>query len=483
MQAKHMNHRRSICCSRTILKKVFIIFAFLLSGSCAQHSVEQQAMPSNIKISANQRFFQYLDERPFFWLGDTAWLLFKRLDREQTGDYLSDRRRKGFNVIQVMLIHSVSDTNFQGDSALVANNIAQPNITPGLNSGNEEQYDYWDHVDYVIKLAAEMNIWVALVPVWGTAVAEAGITAEQIKPYIEFLAERYRGMPNIVWLNGGDTDGDDNTDVWQVIGSTLKARAPNQLISFHPRGSRMSSQWFHNSDWLDFNMFQSGHRHYEQKPNKKSLPFGPDNWKYVAIDYAKTPIKPTLDGEPSYEEIPYGLHDTSLPYWSAKDVRRYAYWSVFSGAAGFTYGHNSVMQFYDPNDQQNKAFGPKSHWRDALDAEGATQMQYLKSLMLSYGYYDRRPASEIIVNQGDKYQYLAATRGNRYAMVYAYSGQEIKLYMDRLPCGKCAASWFDPRSGKHYSVGQYSNVGIVSFFPPGSAKEGEDWVLVLSAID
>ena len=63
-------------------------------------------------------------------------------------------------------------------------------------------------------------------------------------------------------------------------------------------------------------------------------------------DYHKLPTKPTLDAEPIYEGIPHGLHDTLAARWTANDVRRYAYWSVFAGACGYTYGHNSVMQFH-----------------------------------------------------------------------------------------------------------------------------------------
>lgn len=62
-------------------------------------------------------------------------------------------------------------------------------------------------------------------------------------------------------------------------------------------------------------------------------------------DYGKKPAKPVLDGEPSYEWVVQGLHDKKQPYWKAADVRRYAYWNVFAGAAGHTYGHNSIMQF------------------------------------------------------------------------------------------------------------------------------------------
>jgi hypothetical protein len=50
--------------------------------------------------------------------------------------------------------------------------------------------------------------------------------------------------------------------------------------------------------WLDFNMFQSGHRRYDQDDTPGAK--GEANWRYVNEDYAKEPPKPTLDGEPSY---------------------------------------------------------------------------------------------------------------------------------------------------------------------------------------
>ena len=57
------------------------------------------AMPGplpRLSVSANHRFLQQADGSPFFWLGDTAWLLFSRLDRTDTRRYLDDRQAKGF---------------------------------------------------------------------------------------------------------------------------------------------------------------------------------------------------------------------------------------------------------------------------------------------------------------------------------------------------------------------------------------------------
>ena len=69
-----------------------------------------------------------------------------------------------------------------------------------------------------------------------------------------------------------------------------------------------------------------------------------DNWRFVERSMAMEPMKPVIDGEPVYEEIPHGLHDENELLWKDYDVRRYAYWSVFAGAFGHTYGHNSIMQ-------------------------------------------------------------------------------------------------------------------------------------------
>ncbi|MBM3882187.1 MAG: DUF4038 domain-containing protein [Verrucomicrobia bacterium] len=69
------------------------------------------------------------------------------------------------------------------------------------------------------------------------------------------------------------------------------------LITYHPRGPGLSSDYFHQADWLDFNMFQSSHAARDH-----------DNGLYARRDYDLKPAKPTLDGEPRYESIPVGFY-------------------------------------------------------------------------------------------------------------------------------------------------------------------------------
>lgn len=77
-------------------------------------------------------------------------------------------------------------------------------------------------------------------------------------------------------------------------------------MTFHPRGRTTSATWFNNAPWLDFNMFQSGHRRYGQRFGDGDYPIEEnteeDNWRFVERSLSMKPMKPVIDGEPIYEE-------------------------------------------------------------------------------------------------------------------------------------------------------------------------------------
>lgn len=458
-------------------KKILHILVGLFTTGMLQAQVN--ALPS-LKISANKRFFQTTDGKPFFWLGDTGWLLFIKCNRQEAVQYLQTRKEQGFNVVQVMVLHGLSAKNVYGDSALSNMNVAKPAVTKGKDFSDTAAYDFWDHVDFIVDEAAKRGIYMAMVPVWGSNVKSGKVNIKQAEAYAKFLATRYKSKNNIIWLNGGDIKGTDGLDVWKVIGNTLRKKDTRHLITFHPRGRNSSSEWFHTESWLDFNMFQSGHKTYAQDTSgNENLHYGEDNWRYVDMDYKMAPVKPTLDGEPSYENIPYGLHDSLLPRWKDADLRRYAYWSVFAGGAGFTYGENAIMQFHTVKDADAN-FGVNKNWKETIHAPGAYQMQFLKKLMLSENYFDRVPAQEIIAdNTQDKYNRILATKGKKYAMVYTYTGRNFKVDLSKLNFSVLKTAWFNPSDGTEVYSANYKGKGIVEFDPPGDPADGNDWVLVI----
>lgn len=460
------------------MKKLLIaIYSAILLFACT--SEKEYPEPSGmLQISENGHYFMDGKGNPFFWLGDTGWILFNKLTREEACHYLDVRTEQGFNIVQVMVIPTVTTSNIYGDSALVNGNVSRPVVTEGNSFENPEEYDYWDHIDYVIEEAAKRRIYVALVPVWGINMRAGLVNVEQGRSIGQFVAKRYRDVTNIIWINGGDDYGSDSTSVWNAIGESLREYDPNHLITFHPYGRTQSSWWFHDTGWLDFNMFQSGHRRYDQDDTPHN--YGEDNWRYVQTDFNLLPTRPTLDGEPSYENIPQGIHDLTQPRWKDDAVRRYAYWSVFAGSAGHTYGHNSVFPFISPNDRF-PGIDPQDYWTEGIKAPGAQQLIHLKNLMLSHPYFERIPDQSLVNDgcQGERYDYIIATRGNTYAFLYTYNGKKIAVNMGKIEGKKVNASWYNPRNGETIKIGKFANTGVQEFDPPGKVENGNDWVLIL----
>jgi len=94
-----------------------------------------------LKVSQDHHFLVTDSGRPFFWLGDTAWELFHRLNREDADRYLQNRSRKGFTLIQAVVLAEISglaDTNPYGQLPLIDNDPTRP---------NEE---YFKHVDWIV---------------------------------------------------------------------------------------------------------------------------------------------------------------------------------------------------------------------------------------------------------------------------------------------------------------------------------------------
>lgn len=371
-----------------------------------------------LRVSDNHSYFLNGDT-PFFWLGDTAWLIFTNISEEDAYLYLKNRADKGFSVIQACLVYAAPE-------------MADINKMP-VGRYDVEASEYWEHCDRVIRMAEDLGLYMALLPSWGSLLKNNIINSENALKYAAFLAERYADYENIIWVLGGDIKAAGYEEIYNIMANVFKEKNRDKLIGFHPFGRCSSTQWFKDAKWLDFNMFQSGHRRYDQcemgawddNGNNTSY-YGEDNWKYVEHD-RRLSDKPTLDGEPSYELILQGLHDASQPYWMAKDVRRYAYWSVLAGAAGHTYGDNSVMQFFT-GAKEGASYGAKEYWRTAMHHDGSGQMRYLKELMLSVDYVNGAKADELLVSgQKEKYERVSVFAGKDFLIAYSFLGKAFVI--------------------------------------------------------
>ncbi|QMW04620.1 glycoside hydrolase family 140 protein [Spirosoma foliorum] len=454
---------------------------------------------AQLKVNSNHRSFQDEKGKPFFWMGDTAWELAHRLDRQETETYLETRRRQGFNVIQVVALPFANEVdnkkpNRYGDFPFVNDNPDQLAITPGNNPNDAAQYDYWDHVDFVIQTAARKGLYIALSPVWGDHVSphwspKGVIFNEQnARSYGKYWGSRYANQWNIIWVLGGDCplvyEKDkrhyDDRPVWRAMAAGIEEGegAKHHLMTFHPKGGKSSSEYFQQDNWLDFNAFQSSHGAR-----------GTDAWNWVTRDLALKPTKPTLDMEPCYEDHPVNPWDGKWTrqrgYFNAYDIRTRLYRSVFAGMSGFTYGHHQVWQFLDTTRFIPLSVGDTIiGWKQALHAEATGQIQYLKQLMLSRPYFSRVSDQSLIRSvKGTDYRDLvmaARDSAGTYIMVYLPQRAPVTVDVTTIPGSQKQAWWFDPRTGKAIPDRSGRFTGVVTFTPPSQPSAlATDWVLVI----
>ncbi len=469
-------------------KWAYLILGFLTLNGLVACSNSKDTL--QLSITEDQRYFNTSEGEPFLWLGDTAWELFHALTREEASYYLENRAEKGFTVIQAVVLAELDGLN-------------KPNSygdTPFLD--NEKQTineAYFEHVDYIINEAERLGLFVALLPTWGDKVAKVYkydqpiFTKESAYTFGKFLSDRYVDKP-IVWVLGGDRNitTPEVKEIWQQMAMGIQAGASsNQLMTFHPSGGMSSAKWFHQDNWLSFNACQSGH-------TRKFDPV----YLYSNEHRALLPQKPFINMEPAYEDIGInfwlyrnpearGLKredyiaedglviDKSLyaeGCFNDHDVRVGAYWTLLTGAAGYTYGNNAVWQMFKPHGNTN--LPALYYWKEALERPGAQSMRYVAKLFTEYPLSSFEPAQEFITSENhmdSTYVVCAVGKEKDFALLYFPSGGRCKINCNDLEL-KGDLIWFDPRNGERKPSSLTSTQGELNLQAPSS----KDWVLILN---
>jgi hypothetical protein len=439
-----------------------VLFLSVLPGK-AQH----------LRVSENQRYLVKADGTPFFYLGDTAWELFHRLNREEADLYLQNRADQGFTVIQAVVlaeINGLRDPNPYGEVPLLNEDPTTPNEK------------YFEHVDYIVSKAEELGLTIGMLPTWGDKIFKNtwGVGPEifnmsNTRAFGTYIGKRYKDR-QIIWILGGDRNPRHEQDVavWRAMAEGIVAGAGDGdqdkvMMSYHPQPKEGggSSTWFHNDAWLDFNMFQTGHCR-DTKVYEK-----------ISHDYSLSPTKPTMDAEPIYEDHPVCFNAKELGYSEAHDVRRAAYQDLFAGAHGHTYGCHDIWQMY--SQERQPINGPRRTWKEALDLPGAQQMAHVRALMESRPILVRVPDQTLVREAYTGAERIQATRGEAYAFIYSTAGKPIEVNMGIISGRQVNATWYDPRTGESTYIGKFRNTGTRTFTPPSSGTDN-DWVLILDDV-
>jgi len=425
-----------------------------------------------LEVADNNRYLQFDDGTPFFYLGDTAWELFHRLDREEAQYYLQNRADKGFTVIQAVVLAELSGLdvpNPYGELPLIDGDPARPNDA------------YFRHVDDIVNYAEELGMFIGMLPTWGSHWKEVEgknnviFTVENARSYGKFIGERYKDNA-IIWIMGGDRniENEEERAIIDAMALGIKEGDDGEhLMTFHPRGPGRSAEFLHDAEWMDFNMNQSSHSTRDH-----------DNGLFIEYDYTLDPPKPALDGEPHYEMIAVGFYNrdvSRLSRFDDYDMRQSAYWSLMAGACGHTYGHNCIWQMWAP--EHDPVIQANIPWYDSLDTPGAFQMGFVRRLFESKPFHELTPAQDIIVDGpshgGAKIRAARSTNGS-FAFVYSPRGEQFTVDKRLIDARRVKEQWYDPRYGATYNIHISDNAAFQTYAPPTSGR-GNDWILILEA--
>ncbi|MEN8228295.1 MAG: glycoside hydrolase family 140 protein [Bacteroidota bacterium] len=486
----------------------FSILFLLTLTSIACTSIERLQVSSE-----NPHLIETIGGKPVFVNNYTAWRLLVNGSREDISELIKITSSQKFNMISCVILNAdTTRSSIYGTSPLAFDSSGnpdplKPNTTPGADPEIAGQYDYWDHVDYLVDYAAKIGMYVSLHPTWGDWVSGSWygpvpkdtiiFNESNAYAYGQWLGRRYGSRNNLIWMIGGDRsavyDLDDGIhdfrEVWSSMAKGLRdgenalynkdklAEYDHILISFHPRKYLPnSSEWFHSDPWLAFNSVQDA-------------PY--DQIVSIPHDYELSPKKPTWLFEGRYEGR-----------MSAWGVRYQAYQTVFAGGFGHTYG------------SENWHFPP--NWKELTMLPGSNQMAYLyavsREIWSDQEYLDRMPDQAMISGENgftygdgefdakgnkkeapvfsDRITAIRSMNGN-WAMAYSANGRDITLDLSHLAHGKLNAYWFNPRNGKWWLKGNeldkitpflkdvVTGKGEKTFNPPGDESDANDWVLVL----
>jgi hypothetical protein len=430
-----------------------------------------------VKVSANGRYLVDQNNVPFLIVGDTPQGLMSRLSEAQTEYYFADREAHGFNAlgwVDTFCAGNDYPTNKEG--------ATYDGIRPftGFVSGGSDytHYDlikpneaYFARLDQVVKIAAKHHILVFIDPIetigWLVTLRNNGLTAAY--SYGQYLGRRYKGFPNVAWLNGNDfntwKDSKDDALV-QAVAKGIKSVDPGQLHTVELNVHTSSS--FDDPTWVPLIALNST---YTYSPT----------YMQMLHSYNQTPVAPTYLVEAHYENECVGVpKDCGTP----SVLRRQDYWTMLSGGKGQFYGNRYTWTF-------------ASGWESHIDTVGVTQLMIWKRFFTSLPWQDLVPDQDhAAVTAGlgtygtfdtrvSESDYCTAAKTPDGSLVIAYLpiARTITVNMASLKAA-VKAQWFDPTNGAYATVpgGPFPNQGTRQFTPPGENHDGDgDWVLLLDA--
>jgi Protein of unknown function (DUF4038)/Putative collagen-binding domain of a collagenase len=434
------------------------------------------------------------DGKPFMVIGDAAWGLVGILSPTDADVYFSNRATLGFNSVLIAIgVSNYSGSKVGGYETFdgLPPFVGGTSTTPGPLTKPYEPY--WERVDAMIRLAAKYNLNVIAFPMetggWLKIMQAAGV--DQCRQYGEFIGNRYKDFPNIIWAFGNDYDQPSwsvpATDAVVIaVAHGILSQDQHHLVTVELGTPANTTQRFgqssstDDSSWWGILGINWGYTYLPTYATAKL------DWQDSSI-----PVIPYVLGESGYENETW-----SGVEGSPKTCRRENWCSIIGGGlAGVIYGDYYIWLFFSG-----------ALWQANLNSAGAIQTGYVRAFFEGLNWRDLRPDYShkfCTAGYGTEFENLASSStrnalGQSYisidgyapatisddgtlGIVYVQNRTTLTIDMSTLS-GRVTAQWYDPTNNSYSSIGEYDHSGMIQFTSPAANSAGEqDFVLLLAS--
>lgn len=417
---------------------------------------------ATLRVSGNGRYI--VDRRgPIIVIRDDGQGMITNLTLNEADTYLSNRHSKGINLLETFILNG--DGGGGRADLTTVDSIAPFTVSGDITTPNST---YFARVDAMINLASQYQITLCLNAAstydTETLAIFTDATEAQCTTYGEFLGNRYKNFPNIVW-----TYGCDYSTTSEAVDVKIKAVCT---------GIRNADKNHIHTIWLDTYRIVRSLADWEPLVDFDFIYTYVSPYDYCLTSYGTAPAMPVLHQESNYEGESHGGYLTTDLH-----IRKQNYWSLLSGARGVGYGHSVVWYF-------------GSGWGDLLNTDGVNQISYLVSLFQAYNWWNLVPdnAHDVLTVGYGTYDANGSIDTNDYAacswiadgslaMIYMPTNRTMTVDMSKFS-GTVTCRWFDPTDGSYAAdaASPHANSGTHDFSHAGANSAGAaDWVLVLEA--
>src|SRR5213080_2522324 len=449
------------------------IFSLLISLELVANAAVTPAYP--LKPSANGRYVVDSNNVPFLIIGDAPHSILANLNNSDAVTYLTDRGQRGFNALWIELLCNSYTFGYGTEGTpnygrdVNGNNPFTSTLGGGFYDLTTPNELYWSHVDYIVQQAAANGLQCVFTPLdqggWTLTSLVNGTT--RCQQYGQFLGNRYRNYPNIIWNFGNDFQQwriQQNDACILAIADGLRSTDSNHLITIQLDYLVSESQ--DDPNWISRINTNGVYTYYP-------------TYAETLVAYNKPTIMPVLFLEENYEDE-NNVGELGTP----KVLRRQEYWSMGGGAlAGHMYGSYWTDRF-------------ANGWQSHLNTQAVTELGYFKNFFNSIHWYDLVPDQlhtfltagygtfSGIGHVGDNdYATGLRTQDATLGVVYTPVSHTLTIAMSNF-AGPVTARWYDPSADTFTNISgsPFPNSGIHNFTTPGNNSAGDpDWVLLLQA--